>query len=623
MRYRDLVQFEPIESVVQLRTAAEETKAQHLVETYVISDRMAKVLGDVIFPQLQFQQPRDNKGILVVGNYGTGKSHLMSVISAVAEYPGLATSLTNADVATAAGAIAGRFKVVRVEIGAVTRSLRDILLDELALAFEEWETPFVFPAASELTNNKDVIVEAVGAFRRRYPDHGVLLIVDELLDYLRPRTEHQIILDLGFLRELGEVAALTPFRFIGGLQETLFDSPRFEFVADPLRRVRDRFEQVSIARQDIAFVVSHRLLRKNDAQLAWITDHLRQFTPLYGQLAERLDDFVRLFPIHPTYIDAFQAMESTFRTEKREVLKTFSEAMRDRLDEEVSAEEPGLLAYDQYWSKLAEEFSLRANPEVAEVLEKGRILERRIDHSYTRPTLKPMALRIAHGLGVQRLTAGDIYAPTGITPEELRDNLCLWVRTPEPTAEFLADQVRVALREMMRTVSGQYLSHDDASDQYYLDVKKDIDFEAKIRERGDILDQDQLNQYVFDALRQVLGLGTSTYVTGHRIWPHQLPWADKNVTRPGYLFFGPPDERSTAQPARDFYVYILPPFVDRTWQGEQQEDEVLFQLTTWISHSSGWCAPMPARGHSLTSPRRTATSTPGRPRIPCAACCDA
>jgi DNA replication protein DnaC len=27
----------------------------------------------------------DNKGLLVVGNYGTGKSHLMSVISALAE----------------------------------------------------------------------------------------------------------------------------------------------------------------------------------------------------------------------------------------------------------------------------------------------------------------------------------------------------------------------------------------------------------------------------------------------------------------------------------------------------------------------------------------------------------
>ena len=42
MRYRDLVQFEPIETIIQLRDADKQEAAQHLVETYVISDRMAE-----------------------------------------------------------------------------------------------------------------------------------------------------------------------------------------------------------------------------------------------------------------------------------------------------------------------------------------------------------------------------------------------------------------------------------------------------------------------------------------------------------------------------------------------------------------------------------------------------
>jgi len=44
---------------------------------------MAERLVTVVFPNLQFE-PADSKGILVVGNYGTGKSHLMSVLSAIA-----------------------------------------------------------------------------------------------------------------------------------------------------------------------------------------------------------------------------------------------------------------------------------------------------------------------------------------------------------------------------------------------------------------------------------------------------------------------------------------------------------------------------------------------------------
>ncbi len=131
MKYGDLIQFEPIESVVQLRDADEATAARQLVETYVISEEMAEKLVGLVIPQLQFEQPTDNKGLLVVGNYGTGKSHLMSVISGLAENPNLAASLSSSDVADAAGKIGGRFKVVRTEIGATTMSLRDILVAEL------------------------------------------------------------------------------------------------------------------------------------------------------------------------------------------------------------------------------------------------------------------------------------------------------------------------------------------------------------------------------------------------------------------------------------------------------------------------------------------------------------
>jgi hypothetical protein len=74
MKYGDLIQFEPIETVVQLRDADREAAARQLVATYVVSDEMAEKLTGVLIPQIQFDQPADNKGFLVVGNYGTGKS---------------------------------------------------------------------------------------------------------------------------------------------------------------------------------------------------------------------------------------------------------------------------------------------------------------------------------------------------------------------------------------------------------------------------------------------------------------------------------------------------------------------------------------------------------------------
>ncbi|MGZ3644129.1 MAG: DUF6079 family protein [Ktedonobacteraceae bacterium] len=576
MRYRDLVEFDPIDSVIQLRMADEKDAAARLVETYVISQRMADQLSNVVIPQLRLDSPINHKGVLVVGNYGTGKSHLMSVISALAEHADFLPYVRNAEVRTAAESIAGKFLVARGEIGGVTRSLRDIVLTELEQFFSRVGTPYTFPPASQVSNNKDPLIEALAGFSAKYPQHGVLFVLDELLDYLRSREERELILDLGFLRELGELTEVTPFRFIAGVQETLFDNPRFVFVAEQLRRVRDRFEQIRIAREDIAYVVSQRLLRKSDTQLARINEHLRRFGSLYPQLPDRLAEYAQLFPIHPAYIETF---ERVYIAEKREVLQTFSRAIASILDEEVPEQQPGLISYDHYWNVLRGNPALRTLPGVTEVVQKSDVLLDRVTHAFprVREVIKPMALRIVHALSVHRLTS-ELDAPLGVTAEELRDQLCLWVQLPEPTADFLADQIRVTLREILRTVNGQYITYNEENGQYYLDLKKDIDFDSNIEERGNFLDERDLNKYFFSALQGLLDIRETSYVTNFRIWEYQLPWPEKKVTRPGYLFLSSPRERSTAQPPRDFYLYFLPPFGKGEGKPEDRSDEVQFAL---------------------------------------------
>src|SRR5215813_1567618 len=120
MQYRDLVQFDPIETVIQLRDADDARAAKELIATYVISEEMADKLTVAVFPQLQFERPSDNKGLFIVGNYGTGKSHLIAVISGIAEHADLAAALHNPQGAKSAVSIAGRFRVVRTELGSTT-----------------------------------------------------------------------------------------------------------------------------------------------------------------------------------------------------------------------------------------------------------------------------------------------------------------------------------------------------------------------------------------------------------------------------------------------------------------------------------------------------------------------
>ena len=577
MKYSDLIHFEPIETVVQLREADSENDARRLVETFVISERMAELLCDVVIPQLQFAKPADSKGLLVVGNYGTGKSHLMAVISAIAEHAALAQRSANARVADRAAQVAGRFKVIRAEIGSTTMSLRDIICSVLEDSLGRLGVKFEFPATGERHENKSGFQEMMAAFQAVHPEHGLLLVLDELLDYLRSRKDQELSLDLSFLRELGEVCKGTRFRFIAGVQESLFDNPRFQFVADTLRRVKDRFEQVRIARDDVAFVVAERLLKKDAKQQALVREHLTKFAPLYGSMNERMDEFVRLFPVHPAYLDTF---ERVYVAEKREVLKTLSATIRRVINEEVPTDDTGLIAYDSYWSVLRDNPSFRSVPEIKEVIDRSAVLEARVQQAFTRPQYRPAALRVVHALSVHRLTTGDIYGPIGATAEELRDDLCLMLPVPEKEAGFLRTVVETVLKEIVRTVSGQFLSFNKENGQYYIDLKKDVDFDSLIEKKAESLDDSQLDRYYFEALKQIVmeDPGLAPHVPGYRIWEHEIEWRERKAGRDGYLFFGAPNERSTAQPPKDFYLYFVQPFDVPYFKDEKKDDEVFFRL---------------------------------------------
>src|SRR5699024_9205203 len=231
---------------------------------------------------------------------------------------------------------------IRAEFGAVTMSLRDIICQHLEKGLDELGISYTFPPADEVTNNKDMLYEMMDLFHEQYPDQGLLLVIDELLDYLRSRNEQELTLDLGFLREVGEVCSNSRFRFISGVQEMLFDNPHFQFVADSLRRVKERFKESRIIREDIAYVVSERLLKKNDEQKALIREHLNKFTMMYHGLAEEIETYVNMYPIHPSYLEMFERVNIA---EQRVALKTISDEIKKLIGQEVPEEATGIQSF--------------------------------------------------------------------------------------------------------------------------------------------------------------------------------------------------------------------------------------------------------------------------------------
>lgn len=575
MKYRDLIEFEPVVDVIQLRQADEKKRAEKLVSTYVISDRMTDVILHRILPSLSIHAEKPGDGLFIVGNYGTGKSHLMSIVTAIAEHKDLLKHVTHPAVVEGLKPIAGKYKVVRQETGATEKNLRDIVLEDLEKRLKEMGVKYHFPPMDKASSNKELIVEMMEAFRNVHPGYGLLVAMDELLDYLRARKDTELALDLNFLREIGEACEITPFRFMAGIQESLFDSPRFQFAADSIRRVKARFEQVRIVREDMAYVVSRRLLGKNDQQRKQIRKHLEKFTKLYTAMAEHIDEYVELFPIHPAYLEVF---EQVTVVEKRDLLKALSKQMENLLDQDVPLEQTGLFSFDSYWAILNDEPSYRSVPEIRDVQDKARVLAERVRTAPNVKDYRPAANKIIAALAVHRLTLNDLYAPVGLTPAELRDRLCIYLPVPEPDADFLLTSVEAVLQEISRAVNGQFISHNTENDQYYLDLKKDIDFDALIDQRASSLEETQLDRYFFDMLARGLELTDSAYVPGFRIWERELAWTGQGMTRKGYVFLGAPNERSTAQPERDFYLHFLAPFTPLKGKLGAKPDEVYFSI---------------------------------------------
>ncbi|MBY5903935.1 AAA family ATPase [Rhizobium leguminosarum] len=584
MKYIDLVKFEPIESVIQLLDANKADEGRRLVASYVISDAMADRIADVIFPQLGFDPAVDHKGILVVGNYGTGKSHLMSVISSIAEDASVVSEVRNDKVRAAASSIGGKFEVLRIEISS-RMSLRDILVQELEGFLARKGVSFKFPPEDKVTQNKTSLIEMMDAFEQKFPSQGMLVVVDEMLDYLRSRKDTELVHDLSFLREIGEIAKNTRFRFIGGVQEAIFDSARFASTADSLRRVKDRFQQVLIDRQDIGFVVAERLLRKDENQRDAIRKHIEPFAKFYGSMGDRLEQFVRLFPVHPDYLAIFERIEFA---ENRNALSTLSAAMRRMLNQEVPADGPGVITYDSFWTDVRTNPAFRAQTGVRDVVRIAETLQEKIETAFPKGKAmsRPTAHRIIDGLAIQRLTTPDIHVEMGPTSAELRDQLLLMnpmaadFPSDEPAQDLLTF-IDATIGDIMKAVNGQFITRASGSDQVFLDVAKDVDYDAEIDKRGESLDNEDLDNAYYQAVAHLMErTDEATHLPGHKIWQYPLDWFERRVHRDGYLFSGSPNDRPTAYPARDFYLYFVQPYDPPKFKDEEKPDEVFLRLTS-------------------------------------------
>ena len=480
MKYRDLFQFDSLAEAARLAEADSREGAARLLSTWVLSHEMAGGLTDRVFPNLQLDEPPDPKALLVVGKHGTGKTHWLAAVSSLAEHGDLAGTAARLEGLTAdptaqaekrvgVDAVAGRFRVLRIAIPAGNGSVRETLLDRIEQYLASQGVGYSFPPEARAPNAAPCLDEMMAAFHRRFPAHGLMVVVDELFDCLRDRTGPGLISDLQFLGELGGACGRLRFRFMAGASEALPDPPWFGRAADRFRELERHFDRVLLGPRETRIVVAERLVPKTPAQKAQVEEYLARFAAFYGTMSQRMSEFVALFPIHPDYLEVCGQMALT---EPRDILRALSDRTKTLLDATLPQDRPGLIAYDDYWETVRRAPVFREAPETEAVIESSDALERDIEKSVSDPERKAMALRLLHALSVHRLTTDHIYSAFGPTPAELRDRLCLYHREVEAMGNQPADDlllyVSAVLDLVRKSARRRLIAYDADRDRYYL-----------------------------------------------------------------------------------------------------------------------------------------------------------
>ena len=586
MKYRDLIHFKPITEVVRFGDLRDERKRQQFVETFVFSEQYKKNYIPMICSNLDFteteivvngrHEPKEFFGLQIVGSYGTGKSHLMSLFSLIAEDEKYLEYVTDEQAKANLAKIAGKYKVLRFEINS-EKELWGIVCYQIDKFLASLGVDYSLTNDTSFENNDVKLQNMMAAFEEQYPDKGMLLVIDEMLAYLKGRSgPDKLNRDLQVLQALAQISNQTKFRIAFGVQEMIYNAPEFQFAREMLLHVNDRYRPLTITKEDVKYIAQKRMLNKDDQQRQLIRDHLEKFTMYFSHMHGHIDDYITLFPVHPSYFENFELIKAG--KSQREIMKTLSSKFSEIIDQEIPSDQPGLICYDSYWEYMDGNATLKTDPDVARVSEIMQTINSKITDNFTggRRNRAPLARRIANACAVKILQQ-DLSKTNGATAETLTNDLC-YVNAMYDSFDELQMFVESVAHNIQEFTAGQYFFKNKDNGEYHLCVEGGINYEELVNIYASNMPDGTKDEYFYQFLQEALPIEDEVYRSSFKIWSYGVNWKSHNVTRDGYIFMGYDNERPTTQPEQHFYIYFPPIFDTAGKHFSDRPDEVYFLM---------------------------------------------
>lgn len=327
MIIEDLVHAPAVRTVVRLADLQDHNLRRGLVENFIITDEVAFILSGIL-GRMEKNEPQ---GFFIIGNYGSGKSHLLNVLnllltdresrSTLEAEPTAPSRDSSAQLPGQAEKIAASTPLLVVEISLVEYSNREYLeqiilsqVEKRLLGKNQAGSP-ARQSSSKRPLEEMPRQEAFQTLKNTLHQEGyggLVLLVDELSEFLRskdnPRAYNE---DIRFLQYLGEFAESIPAWVIATMQENIENTGAL--TGEMLHKIKDRYPaRFRLTGEHVKEIVSRRLVQKKESAAETLPALYEEHRRAFGRLPFSPKDFQALYPVHPQTVELLDELRPLF-----------------------------------------------------------------------------------------------------------------------------------------------------------------------------------------------------------------------------------------------------------------------------------------------------------------------
>ncbi len=539
-----LFNYTKIKDVVDIDSDLEKTDLQkELISSYIISEHLERQIVD-FFENLDNPQHKATK---IVGNYGSGKSHLIAFLITAIAKPDYINLIQNRAVRNAANQMSRNYNIVQFELMSGDADLSIWFYQQIKKQLKRKYNIEI--QLSEDIDHKDKIKDILSQVKTVEPTAALMVVMDEVSDFLQQKEMHLIRRDLQFLRVVAQLCQSEDLMVVTSMQEDIFTNQKFKEIGAQESRISERFQNITIHKEDVSKVIAQRIVPKNNEQRNVLTAKFQPYADKIEDIRHNLNNYIDLFPLTPFLLDLFHKLPYF---EKRGAIQFAQKELRYVLNEDF----PYFFTFDNIYDILNENPNLR---NLEEIYDLGKVVDFVLERIKTsiEDKYQADAFKIIKGLAVYRLWSD---GENGATAQDLAEKLVL---ISDKKLFEATDYVLRIVKLIRDATDGFYLKvvNDEKTGIRYFNLDPKIQGgnpDEKIEKEITTVGNTDIEEEIFTQLKDILEL--VSYQNSPDVFTDECRWESVKSFRTGSIIFC----REHTQLARfgdfDYTVVLISPY---------------------------------------------------------------